>query len=167
MPDLSDLNDDRWMLDMVPQGNQTSVAEPSVVDGLLRAYTKHLLDTTAAVQAGTMTQPQAVEAMKAEAQRMQRIFYGQDKAYAVQPWWNRPEALGAFLCDSAGLGGTPDDAVERLMRAFWNELAPNLSAYQNDEMDEDLFLEGVVGELLERYRAYLMGLPYSPDDGSE
>jgi len=164
---LSDLNDDRALLDITPSGDATSLTQPSVVDGILRTYTKHLLDTAGAVQAGTMLQPQAVEAMKAEAKRMQAIFYGQNPAFKGQPWWNKPEALGAFLCGSAGLGGDPDDAVERLMRTFWNELAPNLSAYMNDEMDEDLFLEGVVGELLERYRAYLMGLPYSPDDGAE
>lgn len=164
MTRLSDLNDDLALLDITPSGDASSLTQPSVVDGILRVYAKHLLDTAGAVQAGKMTQPQAVDAMKAEAKRIQGIFYGQNAAFVGQPWWNKPEALGAFLCGAAGLGGDPSDAVERLMRAFWNELAPNLSAYLNDEMDEDLFVEGVVGELLERYRAYLMGLPSPSED---
>lgn len=163
MANLSDLNDDSWALDLAPAEGQASLAEPSVVDMQLRIWAKFLLDTANDVALERKTQEQAISAMAAEAGRMQSVFYGGNAAFKAQPTWNRPQNLGAYLVGPVGLGGDPADAPARLFRAFWSELAPNLAAFQNDEMDEETFQDVVAEELIERYRHYLMGVPLPPD----
>jgi hypothetical protein len=159
---LQDLNDDTFLLDALPDDDQQSLAEPSTVDTLLRFYGKFLIDKGTAVAAGTLSDGEAQAAMQAEAERLQGIFYGQDEGYKGTHW-HQPSALGQFLVGPAGLEGAPDDAVARLLKAFWAELAPMLNAFLQDEIDQEMFIDVMVQELIERHRHYLMGLPLPAD----
>lgn len=152
---LQQLNDDTALLR--DNGDKTILNQLDTVDAILRDYAVLVMGTADEVAQGKITGNQLVAKLQAEGKRLEGIFYGRDKGYAVERW-NSPEQLGKYIVNTVGIGGDPADAVERLLAGFANELVPEVSAYQQGKQTEDM-LQVAAEELIERYRHYLMGMP--------
>ncbi len=159
---LQSLNDDDALSDVVPAEGQLSLAEPATIDMLMRHYTKFLMDHAIKYYVDRSLVDENVALMKAEAERLQGVFYGNDPAYKGTSW-NRPEELGKFLVEKSGVEAAPEDAVAEVLRVYWDDLKGSLFQFYEGKLSQQMFVDVIVPDLIEMYSFSLRGLPIPPD----
>jgi hypothetical protein len=159
---LQSLNDDDALFDLIPEEGQLLLTAPSTVDMLLRHYTKFLMDHAIKYYVDRSLVDENVALMKAEAERLQGVFYGRDPAYKGTSW-NRPEELGKFLVEKSGVEAAPEDAVAEVLRVYWDDLKGQLFNFYEGKLSQQMFVDVIVPDLIEMYSFSLRGLPIPPD----
>lgn len=101
---------------------------------------------------------QVEESLKALADEFQAIFYGKREGFSADSRWNRPEMLGYAITDVAGLGGSREDAVERLAVRLINEFLDLYMRFEEDLIDDEVF-KFQADAMIEPYIYILIGLP--------
>jgi hypothetical protein len=92
------------------------------------------------------------------AQDFQAIFYGKTEGFSADLRWNRPEMLGYAIAEVAGLGGSRDDAVERLAARLINEFLDLYLQFEEEQIDDEVF-KFQSDAMIEPYIYILIGLP--------
>lgn len=106
---------------------------PSVVEGVLRGYLLELKDfRTKQLLEGDDPRPHVSSA----ADRLQAIFYGQDKEYLASGW-NTEDSLGKFLVKDCGIGGDTKDAVRRIGVRIARDFYKILTAFEADDITDE------------------------------
>lgn len=140
----------------------SSLAEPSVVDGLVRDFLTDCIGTRGRYLRGEIDNQDALAAITEKAVELQRIFYGKTNLYQRSPW-NAEDRLGAYLVAKVN-GGKVDDAISRLLLAGFKDCAEAGDANGAGNMDDET-LQAVIEDTVGTITAHLLGVP--PDSFTE
>lgn len=135
--------------------HKPSLADPAIVDALVRHFAKRVFDTRAAFHAGEPGAREPLILIEEDARRMGEIFLGRDPAYDATPW-NTPNRLGMYFTvlfpeETKHYGG-PGVALFMWLAA---QLAEGAAMLERDASTEptvkrriDRIIEDVVARLL-------------------
>lgn len=135
-----------------PSTSKPYLGSPAVVDGILRHV---LYDITAARRAQLEQGTDVTPIVLAQAENLQRIFYGQDGSYQAFAW-NSPRHLGRALVESAGIGGSTDDAVKRASVRMIRDFVQDMVAHEEGRLAEAQF-HAAIDALLSKFTRIFVG----------
>lgn len=111
------------------------LGDPAIVESLVRSFLGRVIDIRTAYNEDKMDGPEAAEAVQDAADQYARIFMGQDKGYAAQPW-NSPEQLGASL-SAVGFDPDPAKACLGLFLKTAGDLVAAMALHEEGKLDDD------------------------------
>lgn len=129
---------------------------PQVAEQQLRTMLSKVIDLR-----GRQLQEEDVDveaSLKKLAEELQAIFYGQRSEFTPDRRWNRPEMLGYAITDVSGLGGSREDAVERLALRLINEFLDLYVQFEDEQIDDEVF-KFQAEAMIEPYIYILIGIP--------
>lgn len=139
------------------------LGDPEVVNGLVATFGEFVSAVRAGYNAGDIDAARAPEIIRAEAEKMQRIFYGEAEGYTPQPW-NSPEQLGERVAKRMNYNDGTANAVTGLFVSLANDLLRIMVKAEDGEIAEQDW-QWQVSAALETVAGLLLGYPDSMIDG--
>ena len=134
------------------------LGSPHVIDGIIRAYLKQVLDANADYLAGKIGADVVMERVRAAAAPYVEALNGRDDSYGKSAF-HAPGKIGAYLMLFGEVADRPEDAVAEFLHWL---AAQVLQVVNNAASDEAMYAE--IDSLIERAAAMLLGATQPPTD---
>ena len=143
-------------LGFVAPGATPSLADPSVVDGLVREFATRVVDVRKAYNSDKLSSEQAQQQVRELAREYGEVVMGRDARYQALPWHN-PGSLGRRILRVVPAAEGVEDPGELLFLTVGSSLVNLAAAHEEGRMsDEDV--QAKMGEMLTDTAHLIAGL---------
>lgn len=143
-------------------GKQEFLGDPTVVEKVLIALARESLNAHRAVVSGLITIQDAAFIEEKEIEARTRIFLGRDKAYAIDPNWNKPGVIDGFLGKELGITvrGT-ENIIKEAFGRFLIEVRQHFDVTEHPNFTEAEWKAEIHSDIV-TFRDLFLGLKPQP-----
>lgn len=150
LPDIADkAPDDALML-----------SAPSTVDAIVRAYMKRVIDGYGEAAGGSLSAEDYEQDIRAEAKRIQAVFYGAEPDVYVHTAWHAPSQIGRHILTFGPVADDEAEAVYGLLGVLATDTLKLIAGMP--EEGDDAGWQSEADALIENYSMILLGHPPQP-----
>lgn len=132
-----DRGEDTFFTPFFAGKQQDFLTDPDVVDAVVASFMSEVLGVSTRYVKDEVDEAGAKDAVQKICDRYAAIFMGQSADYAPTGW-NRPDGLGLYLVNVAGIPESKEDAVKAvLLRTAASYLNEVVNPFAADEIDDE------------------------------